>query len=283
MCNPAQHPIWRVVAKRAHTSPVVVWGIVSYLQHPDPIMALLTPQDRAQMLADWSGLKPLQVALVLASLEHSRIIVDGQITVEWSDILRQSDDLKTDLKIANEAARRARRAAVNRRYYLKRKAKLAAPEADPATEFKTSGVSYDRAAFLEEGKEQPSLFPSGAREQADIRPAKGWGVQAEDDKQAKANRWRENTLRYAEKIMSFDAYKRLAIAACQDPRPKWAQQELDELSRRMKAGHGTGPPDRRQPHMPLPIPGGRADPRVEADLAIRQAIQRGMAGRVAGG
>lgn len=251
MCNPAWHPLWAVVGKPGRVAPAAVFGIVSALLADDPILAGLDDKGRVAVLAEWSGLKTIQVALVLAGLEARGVVAEGRITREWQDVLRPSERLKTRLNAQDadeDDRRRALRSARNRRYYLRSRGREAEIETAQGAPIKTLPASESDAPFLEE-KEQDQLFPSGAREA--IRPAQGWGMQAEADKHARAQKWLQNTLKAAQDMMSFDDFRKLYVAAYADPRPRWAQQQLDEISRRAKE---QAPPKQRW--MPLPLPGG---------------------------
>lgn len=271
MCNPALHPLWSVIGRPAGLrKPGPVWMIVSCLMQDDPILRMLNDKGRVAVLAEWSGLKPLQVALVLAGLQHYGVMVEGRIVLGddvsvLRPVLRSSDGLKTDAA----AERRIRRVGINRRYYLKRKGLQAAAGAPSAAEFKTEAGLNQTPPSLEE-REQEHLFPSGAREQP-LRPAVGWGVQAEVDKQARAARWLSNVMQYAQPRMSQSDWAKLWEAGMREPRPLWAQAQLDEWSRRMKADKERAPPPRpdpRQPEMLMPI-GGPSTSKTALATGIR--------------
>lgn len=257
MCNPAFHPIWKIIGKPAGLKPIAVWGIVSALLEDDPILAALNDKGKVAVLAEWSGLKPLQVAMVLAGLQHYGLMVDGRVVLGDEDddenVLIASERLNQTPKTSDAARRRVLRSARNRRYYRKRKGLPADQVAADPADFKTETRLNQTPPSLEEREQQESLFPSGARE---VRPERGWGVQAEADKQARAERWLSNVTEYMRQHMSQSDWAKLVEAALSDPRPRWVQVQLDEWSRRMKADKERPPPrmpDPRQPEMLMPI------------------------------
>jgi len=94
-CLAWHHPVWALVGKRAGVAAVVAWGVFCALREGDPVLARLPVSDRLRTLALGLGLKPAQVALVVASLQHSCIVdAELQVASEWR--LNRTPDAKPD-------------------------------------------------------------------------------------------------------------------------------------------------------------------------------------------
>jgi hypothetical protein len=79
------HPFWALVAKRAGGVKVgIVLSILSVLREDDPVLARLSPPDVVAVLSTQLGWKPIEVALVLASLQHSGVVDEqSRLTAAW--------------------------------------------------------------------------------------------------------------------------------------------------------------------------------------------------------
>jgi len=287
MCNPALHSLWKTIGKPAGIrNPLAVWGIVSCLMQDDPILHRLNDKGKVALLADVTGLKPLQVALVLAGLQHYGLMVEGRVELGLFDdenVLKASERLNQTIKTSDTERVRLLRQARNRRYYRKSRGLPVESDRLIGADIKTVERLNQTPPSLEE-REQEQLFPSSAREEP-IRPAQGWGVQAEADKKARAERWLSNVTEYARERMSQSDWARLLEGAMADPRPRWAQAQLDEWSRLMKADKERPPPNRpdpRQPEMLMPIGGSTSNAAlktgIRADWDERMVRYRRMVG-----
>jgi hypothetical protein len=88
-CLTWHHPLWALVARRAGVKPGVVWSIYSSLLEQDPVLARLSPKDQVQTLSLGLGWKPAEVALVMASLQHSGVIDDRlRLAEAWRPVVR---------------------------------------------------------------------------------------------------------------------------------------------------------------------------------------------------
>lgn len=259
------NPFWSVAAKRCGTTPGTVWAIVAAIREDDGMLPLLKPHDRVRVLARL-GIKVQIVALVVAALEEAGIVADGRISERWAEldpfstdsVLIASERLNQTPQTPDDERQRLLRSARNRRYYRKRKGLPGDRPLRDLPESKTLDRLNQSPPSLEE-REQDQLFSSDA--QGRVKPAVGWGVQAEADKKARAERWLSNVMHYARERMSQSDWARLWAAGMQEPRPRWAQAQLDEWSRRMKADKERPPPSRpdpKQPEMLMPIATSKA-------------------------
>lgn len=215
MCNPAWNPLWELIGKPAKVRPAEVFGIVSALLAGDPILELLSDQNRVAVLAQWSRLKPIQVALILAGLEKRGVMVDGQVVLPLGDAddasLRHRDDSDAavtqsgdgrDAVLAERLIRRRAKTAARMRA-LRARRRLAPPVPRDAVAASPASPSLsffkDKPAVQERKKEtraQAEQTPDGFAELREIWPAK--------ERMADAERAYRRALRQVDAMMLLE-------------------------------------------------------------------------------
>ncbi len=119
------------------------------------------------------------------------------------------------------------------------------------------------------------IFPSDVRDQARDALVGGYGTQAEAAKKARAEKWLANTLIGAQERLSHDRFTKLYAAAYAEPRPKWAQLELDRVSGLIKQSRqARDPPAAPQGWIKLPIDGGTPASGVTEEERLRRYRER---------
>jgi hypothetical protein len=258
------HPVWRAAAKIARCQPDTVFAVFSALEADGDRAVRLRPE----ILAVGLGRRAQVVERVLASLASLSVTCDGVVTQEW----RRAPDgaAERPLSMKPSAVRMRRKRLLDRAAGERQDHEPEAMAAPPG-----QGVTCDgeAAPLLKEEDQDSLIFPSDVRKQARDPLAGGYGTQAEAAKKARAEKWLANTLIAAQERLSRDRFAKLYAGAYADPRPRWAQLELDRISALIKSPDP--PRNPRQGWMHLPIAGGGAQPSgVTEEERVRRYRER---------
>lgn len=243
MCGLVCDPRNWAAAKRAHvrigTVIKVRAALFDHAAVNDGDLGGFDPEGWAAML----GMREDKLVAVIEALTDKQVIVEGRLA-DFGDAERHRDASPASQRHSDDpVTRRREQGRLRTQRYRARQAGDAVPS-----------PSVTASPLLEEEREQDISISSDAQTHAS-NPWGGAGSQAQASRATAKERWLAKTLAEAQTMKAPAEFSRFYMAAYEEPRPRWAQLELDRIDAlvRQRDGKAAPPSLRREPQFLLPM------------------------------